>query len=203
MSQDIQFKALARKAYLSYHQDGLIDVLIGWAMLAFGINLATDESIWTLIGWLPFLFYIPLKNRITIPRLGYVQFSQERRRTAMGVVSLVLLMLAMAGILAVLFFDVPLPPAILRLTENPALLYGLLVGFGFLLAGMASEIRRLFAYAALSVLIMGGGQLFGFHEAVPFLLVSGTILTTGLVMAIRFVRKYPIATGEEMNHVAH
>ncbi len=39
MSQDKQFKQLERMAYLSYQQDGIIDLLIGWATLAFGLNI--------------------------------------------------------------------------------------------------------------------------------------------------------------------
>jgi len=43
MSQDKQFKQLERKAYLSYQQDGIVDLLVGWATLAFGLNIALDS----------------------------------------------------------------------------------------------------------------------------------------------------------------
>ena len=62
MSQDKQFKQLERMAYLSYQQDGIIDLLVGWATLSYGLNIAMDTSIWTYLGWLPIVFYIPLKT---------------------------------------------------------------------------------------------------------------------------------------------
>ena len=81
MSQDEKFKQLERMAYLSYQQDGIIDLLVGWATLAFGVNIAMDSSIWTFLGWMPIIFYVPLKNKITVPRLGYVKFDLNRGRS--------------------------------------------------------------------------------------------------------------------------
>jgi len=72
MSQEKQFKDLGRKAYLSYHQDGLIDILIGLGILGFGLMMLTDSVVFNMLAWMPIIFYVPLKNRITVPRFGYV-----------------------------------------------------------------------------------------------------------------------------------
>ena len=78
MSQSDELKKLSRKAYLSYHQDGLIDILIGLGVLGFGLMMLTDSVVFNMMAWMPIIFYVPLKNRITVPRFGYVQFTSER-----------------------------------------------------------------------------------------------------------------------------
>ena len=98
MSQDKQFKELSRKAYLSYHQDGLIDILIGLGILGFGLMMLTDSIVFNLLAWMPIIFYVPLKNRITVPRFGYVQFSSERTKKLRS------LLVFLVGLLALIFF---------------------------------------------------------------------------------------------------
>jgi hypothetical protein len=198
MSQEKQFKQLERRAYLSYQEDGIIDLLIGWAILAFGLNIAMDTSIWTFLGWMPILFYVPLKNRITVPRLGYVTFDPNRGRTGriIGFLILGFLMLLVVGIVAFLFINRPPSPVIAWIRAYSLLFYGLVGAIGFGLVGLISGIRRLFLYALLSLLFMGGGQLMGVAEYIPFFLLGGSILIIGAVLLTRFIRRYPIAVAQ-------
>jgi len=199
MSQDKQFKQLERIAYLSYQQDGIIDLLVGWATLAFGLNIALDSSIWTFLGWMPILFYVPLKNRITVPRLGYVKFDPNRGRPSKWTISFLifgLLAIAVLGIVVFLLSNRPPSPVIAWVREYTLLFYGLVGVIGFGLAGLISGIRRLFLYALLSLLLMGGGQLMGVEEYIPFFLLGGSILVVGAVLLTRFIRRYPIAVEE-------
>jgi hypothetical protein len=43
---------------------------------------------------------------------------------------------------------------------------------------------------------MGGGQLIGVEEYIPFFLLGGSILVVGAVLLTRFIRRYPIAVEE-------
>jgi hypothetical protein len=186
-------------AYLSYQQDGIIDLLVGWATLAFGLNIAMDSSIWTFLGWMPILFYVPLKNRITVPRLGYVKFDPNRGRPSKWTISFLILgflVLSLLGIVVFLLSNRPPIPVIVWIREYTLLFYGLVgvIGFGF--AGLISGIRRLFLYALLSLLLMGGGQLMGVADYIPFFLLGGSILVVGAVLLMRFIGKYPMAVEE-------
>ena len=199
MSQDKQFKQLERMAYLSYQQDGIIDLLVGWATLAFGLNIVMDSSIWTFLGWMPIIFYVPIKNRITVPRLGYVKFDPNRGKPSkwtIGFLILGFLTLSALGIVLFLLSNRPPSPVIDWIREYPLLFYGLLGLIGFGLAGVISGIRRFFLYALLSLLLMGGGQLLGVEEYIPFFLLGGSILVVGAVLLARFLRSYPIAIEE-------
>ena len=45
MSQGDDFKKLERQAYLTYHQDGLLDIAFGLGILGVGLMLLTDGSV--------------------------------------------------------------------------------------------------------------------------------------------------------------
>ncbi len=199
MSQEKRFKQLERMAYLSYQQDGIIDLLVGWATLAFGLNIAMDASIWTFLGWMPILFYVPLKNRITVPRLGYVKFDLNRGGPGKKIITFLIfgfLVLSVLGIVVFLLSNRPPSPVIAWIREYTLLFYGLVGVIGFGLAGLISGIRRLFLYALLSLLFMGGGQLIGVEDYISFLLLGGSILVVGAVLLTRFIRRYPITVEE-------
>jgi len=205
MSQHADLRELAHNVYVSYHQDGLIDLLVGWGTLAYGMNLAFDASAFTLFGIVGILSYVPLKNRITVPRFGYVKFDMEHGglgRTVAAFVALIVLIIMLLGIVVFLLSDSSTPPPGLTwIRENPSLLYALLGMIGFGLAGLITGIQRLFIYALLSPFLLVGGQVLGIRESGPILLLGSTILVTGAILLIRFLRKYP-AVAEEETHVA-
>ena len=78
MTQNNDFKELANRAYMAYHQDGIIDILLGAGIVGFGMQMLFDSSAFMILTWMPFLFYMPLKNHITAPRFGYVRFTGEQ-----------------------------------------------------------------------------------------------------------------------------
>jgi hypothetical protein len=198
MSQVSDFKQLARKAYLSYHQDGLIDLIIGFVILAYGMNFATDESYWTISGWFPILLYVPLKNRITVPRFGYFKL-EEAEIVAKRIVAFLVLLVLVVFVLGMMMFlvaDSPPPPAILWIRENTLVFYGLITVFGFVMAGWISNIKRMFAYGLAGLAIMFTGQALGLQEFIPFMLLGTTVLVTGVVLLVRFLQKYPLTIKE-------
>jgi sulfite exporter TauE/SafE len=198
MSQVSDFKQLARKAYLSYHQDGLIDLIIGLGVLAYGMNFATDESFWSITGWVPIILYVPLKNKITVPRFGYFKLDEADNvaKKVVGFLVMFLLVISVLGMAMFLVADAPAPAAVLWIRENTLLFYGLIAAVGFGFAGLISNIKRMFAYALVGLALMAVGQLLGLQEFIPFMLFGGTILVTGLVLLVNFIQKYPVSTEE-------
>ena len=97
MSQEQDFKKLQQRTYQSYHQDGLIDIIIGLAIIGYGLMLALDSSIFIFMGWMPIIFYMPLKNRLTVPRIGYVKFTTSNTKIGIAA-AIVLLRLMPSGI---------------------------------------------------------------------------------------------------------
>jgi uncharacterized membrane protein len=203
MSQSADLQKLEQRAYLSYHQDGLLDLIIGTAILALGLNEAMDTTIWSLVAIMLIIAYVPLKKRITFSRIGYVEFNVKRKGLDMRVVSAVVIMvlvLLLVGMIVVLLSSSTSSSALLlEIRESPLMLYALIGFIGFGLAGLISGIRRLYIYALLSVVITLSAHLLNLPISVPFLVLSGTILTIGAIFLVRFLRRYPIALEE--NHV--
>lgn len=221
MTEENQFQKLERKVFQSHHQDGLLDLLIGQILLGFGLGMASS---WVgglaILGFLPIALYVPLKNRITIPRLGYVEFLPKPSREVLLKI-VYPLFFCTCMVVFLLIAGVPEganPPAEvwtpseawpafrLWLQGKEALLIGvaMLVVFGLL--GLALEIQRLFIYAVLGLIIMLGSQLSNISIFIPIFVLSGIAYTVGIIMLIRFLRKYPKISEEEtlpMGQVDH
>ena len=78
MDDKLDFKQLQSKMYFSYHNDGIIDLTVGLCAVGFAIFMATELVALLILAWLPMLVYIPLKQGLTRPRLGFVRFSSPR-----------------------------------------------------------------------------------------------------------------------------
>jgi hypothetical protein len=200
MSQSTDLRKLELKAYTSYHQDGLLDLIIGTIILCMGVSEAMNSSIWNFMALLLIIAYVPLKRRVTFPRLGYVKFNVERGGVNMllaGAVVMGVLVLVLVGMLVFLLSDnSSSSPLILGMRKSPLLIYALLGFTGFGLAGWVTGLRRLLIYALLAMAVMIGGHLFHLPLWAPLLLSGGIIVTVGAVLLIGFLRKYPVVEAE-------
>ncbi len=203
MSQSVDLRKLEQKVYLAYHQDGLLDLVIGTLILGMGLNEALGTSVWGFMSILLIIAYVPLKRRITFPRLGYVKFNVNRGGVNMllaGGVSVAVLALFLVGMLMLITSDTSSSLLlILSVRQAPLLLYALLGLIGFGLAGWVIGLRRLLVYALLSVVIMSAGHVLHLPLFAPFLLLAGAILVTGAVLLATFLQNFPVA--EEEKHV--
>ena len=88
MDQKINLKELEKKAFISYHQDGLVDIGLGLILLTSVLSstldeIGTSDSLRQVI-YIPLMLLCPLiiyfgKKHITTPRLGYVKFASKRQ----------------------------------------------------------------------------------------------------------------------------
>ncbi len=195
MSQDKQFKDLARKAYMSYHGDGIIDILIGTGIIGFGLMMLTGNVVFNMLAWLPVLLYVPIKNRITVPRFGYVQFtSKEKRNTQLflGVFVGVLLFAFFLG-LYVATASGNMPQWLQGLLQRfDLLLLGFLLALPMVIGAALTGLSRFYAYAGLVLLVIGTGIYLGIDAPYYVIFLGLCILTVGITLLVRFLRKYPL-----------
>ena len=196
MLQDKKFKQLERRTYLLYHQDGLIDIVVGLCILGFGINMLSDSSAFSMLAWMPLIFLPSLKKSVTIPRLGYAKFDARRTGSLriMGVVMLFLGVVALAGLF--LFLGKIPPETAAWIKEYHMLVLALFGAAVFAGVGLMSRIKRLFAYAALTLLLVAAGYLFNILPAAYVMILGSLIFFTGMVLLARFLRDYPIESRE-------
>jgi hypothetical protein len=200
MNEKINLKELERRAYLSYHQDGVLDIFIGFSILLFGIWILADMAY--LAGAFIAIFtpiYAQVKKQITVPRMGYVKFGSSR--TAKG--KKTVLLLVIAGVLAFI------PGVFLFITTEGGILAPIqfLIDYGIIVIGVAgmvllaivaqlSEISRLYAYSVLFFAIFIGGYFLSFPFFYYLITLGTIILLSGMYLLISFLHKYPLSVGE-------
>jgi hypothetical protein len=199
MSQEQDFKKLQQRTYASYHQDGLIDMIIGWAIIGFGINMALDNSAFLFLSWLPIIFYVPVKNRVTVPRIGFVKFSSSKS-LILGLVLAILLILLM-GIFILLIVGPDLIPTQIRewFREYYLLLFGTILSLGFAGVAYATGITRFYAYAIMLVLVFVTGVWLNVPDPIYVITAGLLIEIVGIMLMVRFLRKYPVVNEGGIN----
>ncbi len=199
MSQEQDFKKLQQKTYQSYHQDGLIDILIGLGFIGFGLNMAFDNSVFIFLAWMPIIFYVPFKNRITVPRIGYVKFTSSNTRLAIAVAVLLLVFLIAIFLFLITGRDNVSPQLSAWISQYYLLPLAVIAGICFVGAALLTGITRLYAYAGLIIILFAGGIWFVVQPPF-FVLITGVVIeAVGIWMLVRFLRKYPLGSEEGLN----
>jgi hypothetical protein len=204
--KETSVREIEKKTYMSYHQDGLIDIFVGIYVLLFGLGIllmtTTDLSTWFVI---PAIFpaimipvWISAKKRITMQRIGYVKFRSRGAKRLMAV--LLGLMVFGLGAFAVLAF---------ASRQSWALtLRNLMISNGMIIIGIGAAtisslfaytmgLKRLYAYGLFALVLL----ITGYFTAIPleYLLVTIglVIIINGFVLLSRFIRKYPLTQGDK------
>jgi len=203
MSQNISLREIKPSAYLSYRQDGLVDIFIGLGILVFGIGMLTDQLY--IVGIFPALL-VPLwtsaKRSITAPRMGNVGFSPAQWAKGSMTVGILLGigMLALTRVVGIVVFrsrsTANISPGLLAwvtwLKEYHMLAFGLLGAFVMSVGASLSGFSRLYAYAALTVVVFACGYMLNASLPLSVVLVGIVMLLSGVGVLIQFLQQYPI-----------
>lgn len=195
MSENINLKDIERKAYTSYHQDGLIDISIAIIALAFSIVMILDMAwIGGIFAVVAFSLYAAAKKTLTVPRIGFVRFAAYRAKAIRAIVVGVFSFLALLGVVASMQFEGGGTPSwLLFAIENHMLVIGVSIAVSFWAVGYTFRTRRMYAYALLTLIMFVTGY-FLYYPLHYYLFLLGTlILLFGSAMLIRFIRRYPLS----------
>jgi hypothetical protein len=191
MAKKIDLKAIERKARITYHQDGLLDISAGVYLLGFSIgillNIFWNFSIGVILPALLTAIVLPLwvnaKKRVTIPRVGYVNFgtSGQPKRT------ILLNGLLVLGTAFLLTFTV-----FLMDSSKWLITVGICVLIVSALFGYITGLKRLYGYGISALAFFAVGHFLGVFYAYILLALGIVALTAGFSMLIRFINKYPL-----------
>lgn len=198
MNEKINLEEIRRKAYTSYHQDGLIDILAACSILSFAAWTILD-MIW--LGWMSIVIstsiYAAAKRALTIPRIGFVKFPQQRTRGMLTALAALGALSSVLGLIAFMQVEGGTTPTWLLLAiEYYMIVIGVSIAALFSAAGYAFRTNRLYAYALLTLIIFVPGHFLNFPFYYYLLLLGTLILILGLAQMTRFVRKYPRSTSD-------
>jgi hypothetical protein len=193
MNQKINLKEIERKAYTSYHQDGIIDVTIAITVLMFAAVVISDMP-WMggIVGVLVTSIYAGMKKVITIPRIGYVKFPQQRTQRLMILTVTLGLVAMIAGVFTFMqTLSSGVPDWLMFLIDNYMITIGVAVSALFLLGAYSFKTKRIYGYSLLTLVMFLAGHFFSFPLYYYLTALGSIILITGLALMIRFVNKYP------------
>lgn len=180
-----QTKKLRKQYARTFHNDGLLDFFVGWALVSAGIYLLTSLTIFSFAGWMPILLIAPLKKQFVIPRFGYAKFKQAAaipRPILIGAGAALLAGTILVTLLGSQGFRVPIIVVLLGLP----LLFALDKGF-----------NRVTVYAIFIPLFFIIG--FGMNVLTPaiIILVGVVLMALGIYLFVKFLQKYPLEAEEE------
>ena len=202
MTEEPNLKEIERKAYMSYHQDGLLDIFAGIYIIGFGLGIFVD-IVWDFgMGVIIFpggfiavalALWIAAKRKITMPRIGFVNFGTRgaNKLTAVFIGTMV------AGLFAFFAFTFVTSQSGLRQWLDLIVQNGMLiVGLGSLsvcaLFGYTMGLKPLYAYGLVAAFSLVLGHFMGIFFGYIIMALGTTVMVVGFVLLTNFVRKYPL-----------
>jgi type IV secretory pathway VirB2 component (pilin) len=194
MNDKLDFDRLQSKLYLAYHQDGILDMVIGLVAIGFSLSMATGEFVALMASWLPMLLYIPIKDAVTRPRFGYVRFTPQsvtvRRLTASAIIG---------GLVMLIFMAVTFYQRTGQLSagfkawmqQYHMAVMGGLAGLVAVGAAIFTGLKRFYVYGILALALPLFGAWLDIDTYLPILTLGLIIAGSGLVMLIAFLRAHP------------
>ena len=202
LTREPNLKEIERKAYMSYHQDGLLDIFAGMYVIGFGLGIFMDV-IWDFgMGVIIFpggfiavalSLWIAAKRKITMPRIGFVKFGPAGTTRLMAI----FIGLAVVGLgLSMVFTFATLQSGSRQLLDLIFQNGMIIVGFGTLavciIFGYSMGLRRLYAYGLLAMITLAIGHFMGIFFAYILMGLGTTVTVVGFALLISFVKKYPL-----------
>lgn len=200
MSTPKEIDTLKRKVYLAYHQDGILDLVAATVLLGFGAFMVTGSVIFLIVGALVAVQYFVMKQRLTIPRFGYVRFEPKEKTMLQGFVMLGLGVLALFLFFIVPFFleDTSAFPDMQRYHMVP--LSAMLFALPALMAALLLGLKRFYLYALLAVGLPALGAWLNIETFIPIMATGLVLLAVGSWLLANFLKQYP-AIGKDGDHV--
>ena len=195
---------------MSYHQDGLLDIFIGIYVLLFGIGISlmtiTDLNMWFIIPAIFPAIMIPIwisaKRRITMPRIGYVNFGIRGVNKMMAI--FIGLMVAGLGVFMVFGLGTSMGEGwALTLRDFFISNSMLIISIGALIVSSlfayTMGLKRLYGYGLLIFILFFTGHFITIPFEYFLLTIGFVIIISGFTLLLQFIRKYPLPQGDKIN----
>jgi hypothetical protein len=200
MTTQFDLKQVERKTYMSYHQDGLMDIFIGTYITSFGLGVALDlygkPGFGALMPAILVATVLPLwiaaKRKITMPRIGFVKFKSHDT----NMLAVTILGVAVLGFVGFFVFTLTQggehPAWLEAVLQNGVLITGSAGVAACALFGYSTGIKRLYAYGAIAFVLFAVAQFGGIFFAYIVSALGVTLIITGFALLAKFVTKYPL-----------
>lgn len=207
MRQQVDLQEIEQKAFRDSQQDGLMEFVMGICLLAMSTRLISR----VLIGMFPIamLLFKPaleaMRKRFTYPRIGYVKLIPDKPKDAIsGIALITLIVIAVMAVAFILLADIWDFNLWLKWVPVWA---GVVLAIMFVSLVSKSGTNRYYIFALYSLIAGFVLAIVPFAEVETgtlfYFLAMGLLLTPfGLVLFIRFLRKYPTPIKELSNEIS-
>jgi hypothetical protein len=210
MNNQISLKEAEQKVFISFFQDGLVDIFLGFFFTQFAIAPHLSESLgdfWSSAVFIPiwglvFIVLWLIRKHVVKPRVGEVKFGQWRVKRLMRFNVIMLVVLTASAILAAIsaaMFDI-LPEWV----HLAPLSFSIILLVGFSIAGYYLNYALFYVYGVMLAAAPIVGEWLWTNMNVPhhgfpvtFGFSAGVMILVGLVQVIRFLRENPLPPSTE------
>ena len=213
MTEELNLQDLERKAWLFYHQDGLLDIGLGLFILAIGIGFGTG-MFWLagILAAVGLSSYAGAKKALTVPRVGLVQFGPERVSWEKKEKSFFVIFFTISAGLGMMMLllvtsihrgEFGGTSGVLARTLEAMIMapIGFIGALGLVALGWWRQLTRYYVYAALIFLAVTVGPLMGIAHTVYTSAAGAAITVAGIVLLIRFLLAHPLEDQKEIGYV--
>lgn len=196
-------KNLSRQEAMEiFHQDGVLEVVMGATLLNFGFDILNEMSFTSLFTYIPIVLMSAMKNQITISRIGFESFDGDetsvRNWNLISAAGMVLVLVALSMFVLNDTLNIREAISLPSASHLPSFFAGLVLALGSLAGAIFIPLKRFYFYAAAALLI-GVAGLFLFPAQVTAFVFAGVLLGNGVRMMIQFSRKYPLKKDDMKN----
>ncbi len=213
MTTQLSLKEIERKAFRSTYQDGLWDLYYGLVVICMSIFVyrpAAGYSPMNIVLALSaiavtYVFFWAGKKFITLPRMGQVQFGAQRKKrrlTLIIVLSVVVLIQVFLVAWQLLAWANPAPGARFNsLIPDKDVMDLVVASIGALIVGPSMILVAYFrdfprGYYIAVMIALAAFLMIYLNKPVYPIIIGILIALPGLVLFIRFLRKYPLPDEE-------
>lgn len=202
MTTNMDLRRIERKAWTSFFEDGLLDILLGLLLAMTGVAaLPRDRGLWgswqvgIYLGLLVLSFAVFWlgKKHVTVRRLGRVRFGPTMRAKSKKSRAVAAILVAAQVAVVVAGLNMMSTDAAQGVPGGRApwaLAYGIWMTGVFSLASYCIDFRRGYVVGVLYAVGFSGTMLL--DSPIMFVVAGAVILLMGLVVFVRFLREYPI-----------
>ncbi len=212
MTETIDLKKIERKVWTSFFEDGIWDIYLGMLLSAMACGaLLTDIGVPESTQMIAYLLFISAamvflwvgKRFITLPRIGGVRFG-PKGKSRIGKAVILMTISALVGLLAFIIAALSAKGSLPRSLPADLLIPAIWVGnmiIVFSLAAYFLRFNRLFLVGVMYAIAVPLDIVLTAltHKDLTFIafgIPSMVILTMGVVVLVRFLKKYSSVKGE-------
>lgn len=188
-------KELEKRTYLRYQGDGLVDLGLGMVILLFGLGMAVDQTLLApIFAAVAYPVWLAAKKGITEKRLGFVEFSEARKKKERSGIIYLCVLGCVVFLLGIGMYTVLTGEGDFRhlFQAHGYLALGLIFGILASSIGLVLGLGRLHAYALLVMGSVTAGHFLHWPLPAGIILPGSVIIFCGTLLLLKFIRKYPV-----------